>query len=342
MKKKIILNYKEILNSMIFSILFTILIRWMMVEIFIIPTSSMEKTLLRGDLILASKIHYGIRTPKTLLQIPLTHQNIWNTKIKSYLKKVEIKQYRIFSFLKVKKNNQIIFNYPPEIKLPIDLKTFYIKRCIGASGDIIKVDNLNIYINKKIKKNTKKKIQYKYFFKTNNKLSFYFLKKNKISEYIKIENGYILYTTPNTIMKLSNFIKDIIILKNKKTNPFIYPNAKIFKWNENYFGPIKIPKKKKKIKINKKNILIYENIIIYYENNKHVLIKAGGLWINGNKIKKYIFKKDYYFGMGDNMHNSEDSRFWGFIPENHIIGKSILIFLSIKKNKWDRVLKNIN
>ena len=115
MKKKIILNYKEILNSMIFSILFTILIRWMMVEIFIIPTSSMEKTLLRGDLILASKIHYGIRTPKTLLQIPLTHQNIWNTKIKSYLKKVEIKQYRIFSFLKVKKNNQIIFNYPPEL-----------------------------------------------------------------------------------------------------------------------------------------------------------------------------------------------------------------------------------
>ena len=97
-----------------------------------------------------------------------------------------------------------------------------------------------------------------------------------------------------------------------------------------------------KIKLNEINLLLYENIIMYYENNKHVL-KKKKLWINGKKISKYIFKKNYYFVIGDNRDNSEDSRFWGLIPENHILGKAILVLLSINKSKirWNRILKKI-
>ncbi|WP_317168207.1 signal peptidase I [Pontibacter pamirensis] len=144
-------------DAIMFAVVFASIIRWATFEAYAIPTSSMEKSLLVGDYLFVSKLHYGSRTPGTPLQVPLTHQTIWGTDIPSYSDAIQLKTFRLPGFSEVKNNDAVVFNYPAEEARPTDLKTYYIKRCVGVAGDSIAIQNTQVYINGKALENSEER-----------------------------------------------------------------------------------------------------------------------------------------------------------------------------------------
>ncbi len=343
---------REWLDAIVFAVIAATIIRWLLLEAFTIPTASMEKSLLVGDFLFVSKVHYGARTPKTPLQLPLTHQTIWGTKIPSYVDWIQLPQVRIPGFSSIKRDDVVVFNYPPEFEHPVDLKTNYIKRCIGVPGDVVEIKDTQVYVNGEIFENPPK-MQFRYYLFTDEIVNDRVFKKYDISEFYRSQGGYYVMTSPETaeVLKTLPFVKDVVLTKNaeEQVNPRIYPNANIFPWNEDFFGPLEVPAKGETIDVNSDNLAKYGDLIRYYEGNKEVDINDGKLTIEGTEVSTYTFKQNYYFMMGDNRHNSEDSRFWGFVPEDHVVGKALFIWLSIDKNesffskiRWSRLFSLIH
>src|SRR5688572_4917700 len=145
---------REWRDALVFAVVVATLIRWGTVEAFVIPTPSMENSMLVGDYLFVSKLHYGSRTPRTPLQIPLTHQKIWFTEIPSYLPWIELPSFRFPGISEVKREDVVVFNVPDVgmndgIERPIDLKTYYVKRCVGIPGDTININARDLRVNGK-------------------------------------------------------------------------------------------------------------------------------------------------------------------------------------------------
>lgn len=363
---------REWVDSIIFAVVAATLIRWLFLEAFTIPTPSMEKSLLVGDFLFVSKVHYGARTPKTPLQVPLTHQKIWFTDIPSYSTLIQLPQYRLPGLTTVKNNDVVVFNFPPQEEgqpeYPTDLKTNYIKRCIGIGGDVVEVRDMQVYVNGK-KADNPTKMQFRYFMETGstavNERTFRKYDVTDVEPYVETYNdtipsndiqGYLIRTTPATAAELKklSFVKDIVVLKMKQgqQDPYsqpTFPNSPLFTWNQDWFGPLTVPKKGMKVVLDSKNVALYRDIITKYEGNEHVTVQDDQLMISGKVVSEYTFNQNYYFMMGDNRHNSLDSRFWGFVPEDHIVGKAFIIWLSMdskggftEKIRWNRFFNLIN
>ncbi|MCG8323582.1 MAG: signal peptidase I [Cytophagales bacterium] len=343
---------REWVDAILFAIIAATLIRWILLEAFTIPTPSMESSLLVGDFLFVSKIHYGPRTPKTPLQIPLTHQKIWWTNIPSYLDVIQLPQYRLPGFSDIERNDVVVFNYPAE-NHPTDLKTNYIKRCVGIAGDKIEITDTQVIINDQPVDNPPD-MEFSYLIKTRNNSSINdrVFKKAGIWDYERISNGYRVNATTESAEKLSDFpfIETVQINKTNenKSEAGIYPASGFFNWNKDFYGPIIIPSEGMTIDLSEENIAKYRYVIENYEHNESVLEQDGQLIVNGEGITSYTFKQNYYFMMGDNRHNSLDSRYWGFVPEDHVVGKALFIWLSLdphesflKKIRWNRIFKGI-
>ena len=411
---------EEWLSSMTFAIIAATIVHTYFIQPFIIPTGSLEKSLLIGDFLFVSKFHYGARLPTTAIAMPMVHDTIPLLKTRSYLKKPQIPFLRIPGFQKIKRNDIVVFNWPADtvrqffvketgVKKPIDKKSNYVKRCVGMPGDTLEIYNSEILINnKKSKMPEWARIQFTYNiykkegvssrklkefgvddftrkFKINNitqnsldKLIPYIMgtQGNSINNFsvitgtkglpIKlisdlglevkelIGNSKIINTTidqVNTLKKSNNFDSITRNINEIKTyNESYFPNRITFNWNQDNFGPIIIPKKGGKIILDNKTYPLYKKIIEEYENNS-VIRKSNEFIINNKKVDHYYFKQNYYWMMGDNRHKSEDSRYWGFVPEDHIMGKPIFIWMSIDnfndgitnwKIRWNRVFSKVN
>ena len=162
---------REWFDALIFAVIAATIIRWATFEAFTIPTPSMEKTLLVGDFLFVNKLNYGPRSPMTPLQIPLTHQKIWGTNIPSYLEWIKLPQLRLPGFSNIERDDVVVFNYPSELDKPIDLKTYYVKRCVGLPGDTISIDNGIIYINN-VEAVSPEDLQSRYFLRTNTTINY--------------------------------------------------------------------------------------------------------------------------------------------------------------------------
>lgn len=343
---------REWIGALSFAILTATLIHWLVAEPSQVPTSSMEQTILAGDFILVSKLHYGARTPQTPLQLPLMHQTIRGTEIPSYLTWLQLPIYRLPGFSKVKRGDKVIFNCTTELDKPVDLRTYYIKRCIGLPGETIKIENAQIYVDGELQI-PPSQLQYRYYLRTTENLTERFFNKYNIKEYMAVREGFLIHTNSQTaeMLKALPYIKGLEIIVSPKHffNPSVYPHSRNLAWNEDNFGPITIPAKGMMIDINQETLETYEKIIILYDTNEEAHVEDGKLWINGRETKSYTFKQNYYFVMGDNRHNSIDSRFWGFLPEDHLVGKAVLILGSIdaRKNgfskiRWNRFFRTLN
>ncbi len=351
---KIPQNVKEWLKAFAMAIGIILFLRLFIAEAFIVPNNSMEKTIMSGDFVLVNKLAYGPRFPITPFSIPFTHQRIpFIPGVSPYISFIQLPYIRIPGYSSVKIGDILVFNYPIQEKFPVDKRTRMMKRCIALPGDTLRIKNQQIYINNSTF-NVPKSFQYNCFVRTNGKPF-----DNKLLEKLDITQGgrymneydYILTATEESMAQLSkskNVISvDTICNPEKVYNEYLFPSSRVYPWNVDNYGPIVIPKAGDTVKLTMDNIPLYQRIISVYENNTFEQ-KRDTFLINGEICKFYVFDMDYYFVIGDNWHNSTDSRNWGFLPENHIIGRASFIWFSLDQNKsfpanirWKRIFKLI-
>jgi signal peptidase I len=367
--------FREWLDSVMFAVVAATLIRFFLFEAYTIPTPSMESSLMVGDFLFVSKMHYGVRTPKTPLQLPLTHQKIWFTNLPSYLRWIELPVFRLPGFSDVKKGDAVVFNAPnfeEDGDAPLDLRTFYVKRCVGTPGDVLEIKDQQVFVNGKAMDNPER-MQHPVFMKTKENLDEAFFDTYGIrnspdasydsADWLPLADstnqlvGYKLNTSKKHIdeIKALPWAKsfDLNSFKDPKGLTFvdIFPHDTVqFKFNRDWFGPLKIPAKGLKVDLTSQNVAFYQEAIRTYEGNQGVELKGGQLFQDGKVLSTYTFKQNYYFMMGDNRHNSADSRFWGFVPEENIVGKAVFVWMSLDPNKgifsgkirWSRIFRFVD
>ena len=382
---------------------------------FVIPSSSLEKTLLTGDYLLVSKISYGPRIPQTPLYMPLTQHTMPITGTKSYIDWPHWDYRRVKGLGHPELNDIVVFNYPggdtvalkaqdkdfyrlcyelgdQEMHLgtqidsstpyeqaqltyrkiyeagrnriaqnpldfgeivsrPTDRRENYVKRLVGMPGDTLQIKSGLVYLNGKLNPNGKF-VQNGYF------VEWLVWPDDDIKKEFGITNEDLVVVSQlplTTYTPLSDDVKSRLQARNgivasikpaEPTSGWLYPQNKCTGWTTSDYGPIWIPKKGAVLPLSLDNLPIYERPIRVYEGNK-LEVRDGKIYINDKETKQYTFKMDYYLMQGDNRDNSADSRFWGFVPEDHIVGKPLFVWLSLDpdygwtdgKLRWRRLFK---
>ncbi len=363
----------EWVSSIAFAIIAATLVHTYFMQPYTIPTSSLEKSLLIGDFLFVSKFHYGARVPMTTVAAPMVHDTIpaipipftgikLTKKFRSYLNKPQLPYLRIPGFQKIKQNDIVVFSWPVDtveqffrktnrkIRKPIDKKSNYVKRCVGIAGDSLEIRDGYVYING-VKNVLPDRARLQFLYEVNTggaTLSRATIKNRYHSrEWGKIQGGnYILNLADEDAVKVKNnpTVKSInrqITPKGKAER--VFANA----GNRDNFGPIYIPQKGKTVTLNSESLSYYKKIIVEYEKND-LKVEGGEIFINGKAVSEYTFQQDYYWMMGDNRHNSEDSRYWGYVPFDHVVGKPVFIWFSwnsdgkgLDKVRWERLFTTV-
>ena len=384
-------TYKEIwswVDAIVFALVFATLINTYFFQMYTIPTSSMEKTLLVGDYLYVSKSTYGPRLPNTPLSLPLMHHTTpWGTK--SYSEAISRPYKRLAGMRDVEMGDVVVFNFPAGdtvilerqnetyydivrqftsaygetrgrqllekqynvVARPVDKREHYVKRCVALPGDTLHIEHGVLYVNG-VEQNYIDDQQYIYFVQTSSPLSAKAIERLGVSpddlHYSASSGIYAMPLTNKAVEMLEGMQNVVSVTRNESTETFsaIFPNDDSFTWTEDNFGPLWMPSKGATVELTTANLPIYERIIKNYEGHD-LKVEGDDIFIDGEKTDKYTFAMDYYFMMGDNRHMSADSRFWGFVPEDHIVGTPSFVWLSLDKFKsfpsnirWNRMFKN--
>jgi signal peptidase I len=338
---------REWIQAIFIALIAVLIIRTFVVEAFMVPTPSMEQTLLIGDFVIVNKVSYGARTLRTPLTFPFAHQSMpFFKNVQGFINAGILPYFRLPGLGKIKHNDVVVFNYPMDDEYPVDHRIHYIKRCVGIPGDTIIIKNSQPYINQQ-QLESPVGLQFNYSVKTNSEDPDFF--KNQSFSIGGRHNSPYEFRLPLDGEMVKQLKKDpqVVSIKNVFDVPgayqdFIFPYNHWLPWNSDHFGPLVVPEKGKSIKLSAMNIGLYKRIIEHYEGNDFVE-KDGVFYINNEAVDYYTFEMNYYFMMGDNRHYSADSRFWGFVPEDHILGKASMVLFSLKpqeksinKIRWNR------
>ena len=362
------------IDAILFALVAVYIINVYFFQNYQIPSSSLEKTLRVGDFLAVNKTTYGTRVPMTPLSMPLMQHTApkWLGGKKSYLEKPQVKYRRLKGGRKIERGDIVVFNFPagdtvcenvpnPDyytlchaygrdvvhnredvfgriITRPVDRRENYVKRCVGIAGDSLCIKNNVVFINGKSEPK-REGVQFNYVVRTNgNGLSQLFMEKMGINkddrQVIEPNLTYLFPLTEAMVDKINTHdnVVSLLIENDEMTRGMMYPLGHT-EWTRDNYGPIYIPKKGDQILITEDNYWLYERIATAYE---HKPIAIG---------QPYTFEMDYYWMMGDNRHNSSDSRFWGFVPEDHIVGSPVFVWLSLEKDhkgsldwiRWKRI-----
>lgn len=347
---------REWLDAIVFAVVVSTIVRGLLFSAYAIPSGSMEGTLLTGDYLFVSKISYGPRMPFTPVAVPFLESTVTSANIKTYWDGIKLPYFRLPGLGEIKKGDIVVFNKPdeadPEYNKPVDVRTNLIKGCQATPGDVLTIVNSQVYINGKAAPNAPQ-AQTSYNVITDGSTI-----NPKVFEELRIE--VIEQTDPATwvmiipqdalaTFKAYTNIKSVkpVIEAAGQYDAGVFPHNQKFKWNQDNFGPLMMPKRGMTIALNDSTMALYHRAIELYEQNK-VQQKGAAIFINGQKATSYTFKMNYYWMMGDNRHNSLDSRFWGYVPEDHVIGKAMITCFStdsaanlVNKIRWNRILKPI-
>ena len=382
-------TYKTIyewINAVIFATIVASLVHLFVFQMYVIPTSSMEKSLLVGDYLYVSKVAYGPQMPNTPLSFPFVHHTMpFSQTRKSFSEAVKWPYHRLKGLRKIRRNDVVVFNFPAGdtvllenqavtyydvlrgyqqaygdaegrrklfeeytvIARPVDKRENYIKRCVALPGDTLAIVDRRVMVNGEPQEPIPG-IQHRYIVQTSSPLSQYAIDKLGISEYGGNGAAYEMFITEQTAEKLEAL--DNVISVRPYTHiasTDVFPQPDYPQWSPDDFGPILIPAKGMTVELTRENLALYRRIIEVYEG--HDLKTDGGtVLIDGVPADTYTFAMDYYWMMGDNRHNSADSRFWGFVPEDHIVGKASFVWLSLDANKkfpanirWERLFRKV-
>ena len=377
-KKKKKSTFREWIDAAIFAVIAASIIRTFFFEAYTIPTPSMEKTLLVHDFLFVNKLSYGPRVPMTPLAIPFTLSTDPVFHMKSYSDWPHFGYHRLPGFGHIKRSDVVVFNFPEGdtvlkgheddyyqmvrsygaqyvkdnytlVTRPVDRKENYIKRCVGVPGDSLSVRNGLVYTNDQMEKIPPESEKF-YLVQTDGSV----FNLNRLAELgiappLGVDPTTSTYRFNLTLADsaaLSRFsnVKGITRYLATGVDPQVFPqDTAHFKWDADHYGPIYIPKKGATVRLDMADIALYRRIIEVYEHNKFQ-IKDSVIYINGAPADHYTFKMNYYWMMGDNRDNSLDSRFWGFVPEDHVVGKAWFIWMSYGDHglRWSRLFKGIH
>lgn len=375
------------LGSITFAVVFATIIHVFVTQPFGIPTGSMERTLLVGDFLFVNKWSYGYRLPMRPVAIPFLQGTIMDTgqkgnpkdDPKSYVDGVKLPYTRILQFNKPQKNDVVVFNYPQDsVHTAIDRKDPYVKRCVATAGDTFEMRAGRLFVNGKPETVLgDQEVQHRYIVTTGSQLdipSLYNTYGFLPVQEIQTDKGY-LYVFQGLTDKTAAEIKGLSqVIEMKEdvspkgeaaiaykddlrtkidTTQSIFPVNK--PWNGDWYGPVRIPKKGDVVAINNESLPMYQWIISEYEHNS-LEKKNGKIFINGKEANQYTIQQDYYMMVGDNRDASLDARFFGFVPEENIVGKPMFTWMSLQgafadssstyqapfKIRWDRMFKATN
>ncbi|MFV5703720.1 signal peptidase I [Flavobacterium sp. XS2P12] len=359
----------DTISSLLFAVIVATLVHTYFIQPYTIPTSSLEKSLLIGDFLFVSKMNYGARVPMTTVALPMVHDSIPLTKNKSYLTWPQLPYLRLPGIQNIERTDIVVFNWPVDTVYkffdtskrraykPVDKKSNYVKRCVGIPGDSLSIKDGIIYINGKILQLSERaKPQFSYAVALDGKTPIdfeYLLKDLDVTDEAGFRSDlrdtlFLKALTAAGAERLKNTPGIVSVTRqiSKGVESGIFPH--INKWNRDNLGPIYIPEKGKTVALTTETLPFYKAIITDYEN-KDLKVNGSEIRIDGKVVNSYTFDQNYYWMMGDNRHNSEDSRYWGYVPENHIVGKPIFIWLSIDPNgkglnkiRWDRVFTTVS
>ena len=353
-----------------------------------IPSSSLEKSLLTGDFLWVNKVVYGPRVPQTPLHFPLAQNTLPILNCKSYIETPQLDYHRLKGMRNVERMDIVVFNFPagdtvalkmpnPDyytlcqergrdavrnnkdvfgdiIYRPVDRRDNYVKRCLGLPGETLQIRDGIVYVNGKAVPQPKN-VQYFYYVETDGTyIDDALYEELGISVEDRHAQGtqYILPLTAQMKKTLESkpWVKVIERIQPTESESIItYPVGTDYGWTHANYGPIWIPKKGAKVDLTLQNLPLYERCIKNYEGND-LEVKGGQIFINGKPATSYTFKMDYYWMQGDNRDNSLDSRYWGFVPEDHIVGTPAIILISFDKDhrlfdggiRWNRIFKMPN
>jgi len=374
---------REWVDAGVFAVVAATLIRTFIFEAYTIPTSSMEKTLLVNDFLFVSKLSYGPRIPNTPLAMPFVHHTMPITGSKSYVEWIKIPYTRwfaspvkrndvvVFNFpagdtLTKEYDSKVPYydlvrgygrsyvwdNYTVTTR-PVDKRENYIKRCTAIAGDTLELKEGILYVN------------HAPAYVSPSSATFYnVVTANRILDEETLRAGGInlnqedetpdFQPQPGTGYKINLTLDEVALLKKipgvtsvtreiSNTIGDTYPqDTSFFKWSADNFGPLWIPAQNATVQLTPANIALYRRAIRVYENNEWEE-KDGKVFINGKEATSYTFKMNYYWMMGDNRHKSQDSRYWGFVPEDHVVGEAWLIWMSWEHGvRWRRLFRRIH
>ena len=371
-------------DAIVWAVVAATLIHLFIFQLYKVPTSSMEKTILVGDYLYVSKLSYGPQVPNTPLSMPFVHNTMpFSQSKKSYSEAIKWPYHRLKGLKPIRRNDVIVFNFPAGdtvllenqavtyydvlreyqttfgdkegrrrlysdytvVARPVDKRENYIKRCVGMPGDTISIVDTELYVNGVMQEPIPTK-EYIYFVHCTAPFSQYALNNLGITEYSGSTPYYYMAMTDEAaehVRGMSNVIS-VTRYNVRESSTDIFPNDASYTWTQDNFGPLWIPYKGATVVLNTENLPLYRRIIEKYEGNE-LEVRGNEIFINGEKADTYTFRMNYYWMMGDNRHNSADSRFWGFVPEDHIVGKASFIAFSKGLDgegiRWSRLFKKI-